>query len=428
MSDYLFLMESRVSPEQWQALLLVGRTAAELGINTYLVGGAIRDLVAGSPIDDLDFVAEGKALKVAKELSRRGVKVISENEALQTAELEFPKGVLGSISMARTETYPKPGAAPTITPSGIIADLRRRDFPMNSIGVSLSPNSRGLLLDPTNGLADLEKREIRAQHNYTFLDDPVRMFRGVRLKARLGFAWDPKTTSQFQTAREEGMAELAVGEGLAHELRAIARERNPIPILKELEKEKLLRGVHPKLQGAALNWPALTRVAKASMLLWAAGMRAPSFPLFLHFLTQKLSARDQGQLAEKIRLSKSERALPQKLEAEAKRAAKELGGKAGATPTKLYQLLSKTPADVLLLLLTEFPQKTVQSRLKTYFSKYLPLRANPPAKELEQLGVKANTPRSQKIADAYFFATIEGELRTPGQQQKFLSRLAQQIR
>jgi len=193
MSDYLFLMESRVSPEQWQVVLEVERVAAGLGMNVYLVGGAIRDLVAGTPIDDLDFVAEGKALKLAKELARKGTRIISENESLQSAEVEFPRGVLGSISMARTETYSKPGVQPAITPSTIIADLRRRDFPMNAIGISLSPNSRGLLLDPSNGLADIEKREIRTQNNYVFLDNPVRLFRAVRLRVRLGFSFDPKT-------------------------------------------------------------------------------------------------------------------------------------------------------------------------------------------------------------------------------------------
>jgi tRNA nucleotidyltransferase/poly(A) polymerase len=428
MSDYLFLMESRVSPDQWQVVLLVERTAAELGINTYLVGGAIRDLVAGSPIDDLDFVAEGKALKLVKELARRGVRVLWENERLQAAELEFPKGILGSIAMARSETFSKPGAAPAVAPAGIIADLRRRDFPMNSIGVSLSPNSRGLLLDPTNGLADLEKREVRAQHNYTFFDDPVRMFRGVRLKARLGFAWDARTAAHFLNARQEGMAEQAAGEGLEHELQQLSRERNPVPILKELEKEKLLRALSPRLQGSGINWAAIARVAKASQLLAATGMRAPAFPLFLHILTQKIPARDKAHLAERIRLSKTDRNLPQKLETEAKHLARDIGGKAAGTPTKLYQMLSRTPPDLLLLLLTDFAQKTIQSRLKTYFSKYLPLRANPPAKELEQLGVKPNTPRYQKIAEAYFFATIEGELRTPSQQQKFLARLVQQFK
>jgi len=428
MSDYLFLMESRVSPDQWQVVLQVERAAADVGINVYLVGGAIRDLVAGFPIDDLDFVAEGKALKLVKELTRRGARVLWQSQPLQAAELEFPKGVLGSVSMARSETYSKLGAPPSIAPAAIISDLRRRDFPMNSIGVSLSQNSRGLLLDPANGLADLEKREVRAQHHYTFFDDPVRMFRSVRLKARLGFAWHPKTAAQFQNARQAGVAERAAGEALAQELRQLARERNPVHVLKEMEKEKLLRALSPRLQGNGINWPAIARSAKASQLLAAAGLRAPSFPLFLDLLIHKLPARDKTQLAERLRLTKTERNLPQKLEAEAKRVAKELGGKAAGTPTKLYQMLSKTPPDLLLLLLTNFQQKTITSRLKTYFSKYLPLRANPPAKELEPLGVKADTPRYQKIVDAYFYACIEGELRTPNQQQKFLARLAQQVK
>ncbi|MBI3934480.1 MAG: CCA tRNA nucleotidyltransferase [Acidobacteria bacterium] len=428
MSDYLFLMESRVSPDQWQVLMAVERAAADLEMNLYLVGGAIRDLVAGSPIDDLDFVVEGKALKLVKALCLRGARVLWESAALQSAEMEFAHGILGSVSMARTETFGKPGAAPKITPAPIIADLRRRDFPMNSIGVSLSPNSRGLLLDPANGLADIEKREIRPQHNYIFFDDPVRMFRAVRLRARLGFAWDAKTAAQFQRAREEGLAEAASGEPLTQELRQLARERNPVQVLKELEKEKLLRALSPRLQAKAIDWQGIAKTAKASQQLAAAGLRAPSFALFLHLVTRKLPTRDKNQLADRLRLPTTERNLPQKLEADAKRLAKDLVGKNAGTPAKLFQLLSKTPPDILLLLITNFSRKTIQSRLKTYFTKYLPLRSSLPEQELQQLGVSPKTPRYQKILDAYFFASIAGELRTPNQQQKFLARLAQQTK
>ncbi|HWP84331.1 MAG TPA: hypothetical protein VNN17_04035, partial [Terriglobia bacterium] len=406
MSDYLFLMESRVSPAQWQVLLMVEQVAASLQTNLYLVGGAIRDLVAGSPIEDFDFVVEGKIGKLVKELRRRGARVLSENPALQSAELEFAPGIVGSISMARTETRSRPGAAPRIAPATIIADLRRRDFPMNSIGLSLSPNSRGLLLDPSNGLADIEKREIRPQHNYIFHDDPVRMFRAVRLRATLGFSWNPKLTAQFQNALEAGLAELAAGEPLAQELRQVAQARHPLPILKELEKEKLLRALNPRLQGKALDWPAFAKAAKASHQLAQAGVRAPSFALFLHLLTHKLSPRDRQSVYDRLRLLKAERILPQKLESEARALAKEIGGKAGKNPYQLFQLLSSAPADVLFLLLTNFPQQTVQARLKTYFSKYLPLRANLPAQELERLGVKPGTPRFQKILEAYFRAAV----------------------
>jgi tRNA nucleotidyltransferase/poly(A) polymerase len=428
MSDYLFLMESRVSPAQWWVLLMVERAAADLGINLYLVGGAIRDLVAGSPIDDFDFVVEGSPSKLVKELKHRGVRVLSENSALQAVEVELAAGISGSVSMARAETFARSGAAPKIAPASIVTDLRRRDFPMNSIGISLSPNSRGLLLDPTNGLADIENRQIRAQHNYIFLDDPVRMFRAVRLRARLGFSWDPKLAAQFQTALDAGMPQLAAGEPLAHEMQQLALERNPATALRELDKEHLLQGLNPRLHGKAIDWPRFAKTAKAAQLLAQAGMRAPSFPLFLDLLIHKLSPKDRKSVHTRLKLGQAERNLPQKLDTEARKLAKEVGGRSGKVPAKLYGLLSNAPPDVLLLLMTNFPQAAIQARIKTYFTKYLPLRGSPPEKELEELGVKPGKPGYQKIIDAYFLASIEGQIRTPKQQQRYLAELAEKLR
>ena len=428
MSDYLFLMESRVSPEQWQVLATMQNAAAAQGVNLYLAGGAVRDLIAGLPIDDLDFVVEGKALKLLPALTRHGTRVLWQNTALQTAELQFAGGVLGSVSQARSETYPKPGSRPVAAPGTIVQALKRRDFAMNAIALSLNPNSRGLLLDPTNGLADIEKKEIRMLHNRAFLDDPARMFRAVRLRVRLGFSWDPKTAQQFQSAREQGVAEQAAADSLAQELRQLARERNLVEVLKALEKEKLLRALSPRLQGAALNWQLMARARKASQTLSHAGLRAPSFSLFLRLLCGKFPTKDQDQLRQRIDLKKTEWSLSQKEEQQAKRLAKEIQGKAGSTPTKLFQMLSKASPDVLLILLVSYPHVKVQTRLKAYLTKYLPLRLHLPEKELQQLGVKAGTARYQKILDAYFFACIEGELRTPGQQQKFLARLAQETK
>ncbi len=428
MSDYLFLMESRVSPEQWQVLAAMQNAAAAQGLNLYLAGGAVRDLIAGLPIDDLDFVVEGKALKLLPALTHHGARVLWQNAALQTAELQFPGGVLGSVSQARSETYPQPVVPPVAAPGTVVQDLKRRDFAMNAIALSLNPNSRGLLLDPANGLADIEKKEIRTLHNRAFLDDPARMFRAVRLRVRLGFSWDPKTTQQFQSAREQGVAEQAAGDSLAQELRQLALERNPAEVLKALEKEKLLRVLSPRLQGTALNWQLFARARKASQSLSHAGLRAPSFSLFLRLLCGKLPAKDQNQLLQRIHVKKTEWDLSQKEELQAKRLAKEIQGKAGSTPTKLFQMLSNASPDTLLILLVSYPQAKVQARLKAYLTKYLPLRLHLPEKDVQQLGVKPGTPRYPKILDAYFFAMIEGELRTPGQQQKFLARIIQETK
>lgn len=428
MSDYLFLMESRLSPQQWQAVGLVEKTAAAVGINVYVCGGAIRDLVAGLPIEDLDFIAEGKALKLAKELERRGAQVIWENPKLQAAEMELPGGVLASVSMARSETYPKAGGAPVIAPAPIVVDLKRRDFAMNAIAVSLASNSRGLLLDPANGVADIEKREIRSLNPYGFLDDPARLFRAVRLRARLQFTFDPKTAVQFQNARAADILDDAPGESLALEIRQWAREPHPVAVLRALEKEKLLAAVSPRLQGAGIDWQSIAKTSKASHALALMGLRAPSFPLFLHQLTRKLPARDKAALLKRLQIRAGEAALPLKLEAGAKKLAKELQGSHANSPTKIYQMLSKAAPDLLLLLLTGAGNAKAQARLKAYLEKYLPLRSRLPHKEAEAQGVSAGSPRMTKILDAYFYASIEGKLRTPAQEQKFLAQQVKQIK
>ena len=430
MSDYLFLMESRLSPQQWQAVGLVEKAAAAIGVNIYLAGGAIRDLIAGLPIDDLDFVIEGKPAKLARELVKRDAELIAESEALQTAELELPGGINASLAMAHTETRAKSGAM-VVTPSAIVADLKRRDFAMNAIAVSFTPNSRGLLLDPSNGVADVEKREIRSLSNYCFLDDPVRLIRAVRFRVRLGFTLDQRTASQYQNALESNALEQASGESLAQEIRHWAREPKPVELLKALDKEKLLPAISAKLKGATIDWALIAKINKAALTLSFLGLRAPSFPLFLRIITRKLSSAERASLHKRLQLKASEAAQPDKTEAAAKKLSRELAGSHGNTATKAFQLLAKATPDQMLLLLAGYPVGTpakVQNRLRNYIEKHLPLRSQLPLAEIVAKGVPAGSPRLQKILDAYFFALIEGDLRTPLQQQKHLDKLIAQIK
>lgn len=424
MSDYLFLMESRLSPDQGRVLARMQKGAETLGMTLYLVGGAIRDLVCGFPIEDLDFVAEGKALQLVKSVAREDARIIWQSDALQAAELEFSSGVLASVSMARSETYSN-GGRPVIAHAPIMLDLKRRDFSINAIGVSLNPQSRGLLLDPTNGLADIDNKEIRAFHNRTFVDDPVRMFRAVRFRTRLHFSLEQKTAAYYQAAKENHLQNNASGEGLTHELRQIARERNPVEILRALEKEKLLQALHPRLQGSRVNLHAIAQAAKASQALTQLGIRPTSFQLFLHFLIGKLAARDQAQLTKRLEMKRPEGSALQKLESDAKNLAKQLMSREGSSPARLYNLLASTPSDLMVLLQVEFPQAKVQARIKTFLHKYLPLRAHLPSKELEEMGVPAGTPRHQQILDSCFYEMLEGKLRGKNDQAKFLKKMAE---
>ena len=424
MPDYLFLMESRLPPAQWQVIVRVQEAAESLGVNLYLVGGAVRDLIGGFPIEDLDFVVEGKALKLVPLLTRQNAAVLSKDEALQSAELEFPFGMLASVSMARAAFGSKPSKARAV-PATILEDLRRRDFSVNAIGISLNPQSRGLLLDPTNGVADMEKKELRALHLYSFLAEPVRMLRGVRLRTRLQYSFEPKTAAQFQDAKESKLLDKIPPEDLEQEFRRIGREQDPAEILKALDKEKLLAAVSPRLVGPRLDWPGMARAAKTSQMLAASGIQARSFPLFLHLLTCKLPPRERILVAKRLRLHAHDSQAFRKLPDAAKRLAKDLGGKAGTTPTKLYELLSHSQPELILLVLLEYPQAKVQTRIRNYLRKYLPMRSKLPETELQALGIAAGTPRYQKLLEQFFHAMLEGKVRTKTDYAKLLKKLVQ---
>ena len=163
MPDYMFLLESRLSPEQRAVMMRVQELSAAMSFNLYLTGGTVRDLITGASLRDLDFTVEGNPSKIARELEKGGAKILLEDEKLRHIEVLFGGDVEGSISAARDDHYVRPGTRPEIRWSTIMEDLRRRDFSLNAIAISLNPASRGLLLDPTNGLSDIERGEVRAR-------------------------------------------------------------------------------------------------------------------------------------------------------------------------------------------------------------------------------------------------------------------------
>src|ERR1700674_4271449 len=185
MPDYMFMLESRLSAEQRAAMMRVQELAGETSANVYLTGGAVRDLISGMPIRDLDLTVEGNPARLVSELEKGGARITHQSEKLRQVELILSGDVDGSISAARDDIYARPGTRPEIRWSTIMEDLHRRDFSINAIAISLNPASRGLLLDPTNGLADLESREVRALSIHSFTNQPIRLMRAVRFCARI---------------------------------------------------------------------------------------------------------------------------------------------------------------------------------------------------------------------------------------------------
>lgn len=430
MPDFLFLLESRLTPDQYRVVEQVQAAAAEQAVHLYLVGGALRDLIYGYPIRDLDFAVEGAALKVARSLikhSAEGEQINAEfDEHLRSAHLVYPSGLTVEISATRAGRSEN-GRKGQVEFAGIYEDLRRRDFSMNAIALSLNPKSRGLLLDPNNGCADIERHEIRTLNSYAFSEDPVRLIRAVRFRTRLRFTLNERTETQFRAALASGAIEHANPEGLHCEFRELGREESPLEILKALEKEGLTAAFHPKLSGPRLNMAGLQAAVKTSHAVEDAGVPVRFQATFFYFLLDKLPPRDRNELMKRMGMKPSDSDGWMDLEPRTKKLVHDLAGKLANTPSRAYQLLEQQPGELLLFILMKFPQKKIQDKVKNYLFRHRKIRDNLPRVELESLGVAPDSPRFQKILDAYFFAQIDGKVKSSKDPLKPLRKIVAEV-
>jgi tRNA nucleotidyltransferase (CCA-adding enzyme) len=399
MSDYMFMLDSHLSGEQGKALTQVREAAEQANLNVFLVGGAMRDMMAGFVIRDLDFTIEGPAIKFARTVAQKAkAEVLSIDELRKCVELRFRGNVTASISMARQERYARPGAKPQVAPATIHEDLRGRDFTVNAIALSLGKASRGLLLDPTNGLGDLSQKEIRATTNYALYDDPSRILRMIRLRTRLGFAVEERTMNQYRNVREAKLETQIPPAVLEHELRQIALDPLAGDILKALEDENLLYLISPALSGPKLNLPGFQKLQKARQSLpFGIGIPINSYALFLYLLFEKLTAKERAQLIKTIGISKTAIDEATKLESKAQKVEKQLATAKLQKPSALYSLLSKVPGEVLLFLLMRSGQRLVLDRVKNYLQKYLPAAQEVTEHDVMQQGAQPGTPKFTKL-------------------------------
>lgn len=424
MPDYIFMLESRLMPDQLRVLNFLQEEAQDVQLNLYLAGGAVRDLLTGSTIRDLDFVFEGNPLRLAKHFTNPSPKSVVVNEDRKSVEIVLASGVTLSLEMARSETYEQPGGKPVVRPATIIDDLRRRDFTINAIGLSLSPGSRGLMLDPTNGLADIETRELRSLHNYSFLHDPSRLLRLIRFGARLGFKPEERTREQFESALERGYLDYLKRGHLKSELEHMMREPNPVAALKALQAQKLLEVFHPALQRRGADYDNLMKYQKHRQHAEESGYRFDTFQAVLHYLLKHLSGGDANKLLKNAAITAADMKEMRKWMPEVKKIVVALGRARNAKPRQVYRMLTGVPVEVLVFALAEFRAKAkVQAKISNYLFKYRPYRDQLPAAELEALGV-AQGKEFDNILQQYFEAQLDGKIRKGVDVTKYLRKLA----
>jgi tRNA nucleotidyltransferase/poly(A) polymerase len=425
MPDYMYLLESRLSAEQRAAVVRIQELAAAAESNLYLVGGAVRDLTSGMPIRDLDFTIEGNPSRIARELEKGGAQIISENETLRHIEMTLAGDVDVSLAAAREDIYAHPGNKPEVRFSTIMEDLRRRDFSVNAIAISLNANSRGLLLDPTNGLADLERREIRALSIHSFTNQPVRLLRALRYAARMGFKLDSRTSDWFNLAMDRRLHESISPEDAGSEFRQAAREEKPLAVLKAWEARDLLEVLHPQLAKRHPDYEAITRITRVREEMAGAGFRPRMYAPVANAILGRLTDRERASALSHMGLRAAEIHAVTEIESEAAKIVKILAGPKTASPRDTYAFLEKTRQDLLAYIVAESSNSKAVSKIRNYLFKWKPMRNALPgvAAELEAIGLERG-PKFDKVLEDFFQAQLLGKARKPEDHAKVLRKLA----
>jgi tRNA nucleotidyltransferase/poly(A) polymerase len=319
----------------------------------------------------------------------------------------FPGGTTAQLAMSRTEKFAKPGAKPQVAPAPIHEDLRRRDLTINGIALKLNRGSKGLLIDPSNGIADLQNKELRAGYSTALYDDPLRLLRAVRLKHRLQFNFEERTHRQFDNALVENLQRLIPKAALLTELKLLGDEPSPSETVKELETTGLIALYSKALAAGKANYVGLSKLEKLKKSLplapagWTEGWRS-----FFIVLTENLTPKEKADLAEATDMSKEDLESCKKLQAHAKKLETALKSPNLRKPSQIYDLVNASSPDVVLYVLFESSQRLVQDRIRNYIQKYLPLVQEIPEAEFAAAGIVPGSAKHEKNRAAFIAARL----------------------
>jgi tRNA nucleotidyltransferase/poly(A) polymerase len=418
MPDYVYLLERRLSPAQRSALSLIRDAARTEGMTSFLTGGAVRDLTSGHPVRDFDVTVQGDALKLRERLESAGFVFWGSHAPSQTLFLRYPGGVRLEISSARKETFAKP-AHPTYEWASILEDLRRRDFTVNAMAISLNEGSYGLLMDPTNGVADIEMRTLRLVSNYGFLEDPIRLLRAVRLGTRLGWLMDERTKQRFDNAMEEGVFSAISSFQRGYELEEIGHEESPLEMLRTLEQQGWMKHLYPAWTVSKADAQGLAQLHELQTRLQMEGIYPDISAAAMELLTARMPPKDIAAL-KKMFVRPGFVKEWERLDKDAEAFAAKLTAKESNTPSSTWKLLTRSAAEPVLWLGLTGKGAAIQNKYKNFFTVWPEARQKVPTALMLEMRITPELERYPELLQELFFQTMDNKLNDEAALRAFL--------
>ncbi|MEH2458755.1 CBS domain-containing protein [Nostoc sp.] len=445
-------LQNKFAPRLWQLLTTASQEAEKRGWHLYLVGGAVRDLLLAQAsgtlmIKDIDLVVDGfhnaadvgAGVELAKALQQLYPSARLEiHGAFQTAALLWHKdpeldSLWVDIATARTEFYPYPAANPEVEASSIRQDLYRRDFTINALALRLTTPRAGVgaqqaapLLDFFGGLIDLQAKQIRVLHANSFIEDPTRIYRGVRFAVRFGFQIEPQTEEFIRYAINSGVYDRTAQENsrtpalqtrLKTELKHILEAPYWKSALQLLDNLGALQCIHRTLKLDA-------ELLRQLRLLERCLRRFDPQPTLIHWemrletLIAHLAPEYRAKVAKNLQLPEDSIARLKNLaqvQTEVMTLLPTL-----QRPSQVVQLLRQYDLPILILIAVQSPRE-IRHQIWKYFTVWANVQPLLNGNDLKKLGYKPG-PQYRQILDDLLAATLDGVIKDRREAEEFLAK------
>lgn len=412
----------------YRLLRKVGHIADDNNVRVYLAGGFVRDLISGGRNFDMDIVAEGDAITFAPVLARQLKATLQLYPRFKTATLKLQDDLRIDLASARTEYYAHAGALPEVRLSSLRDDLCRRDFTINTLAVSLNKKFFGKLVDFFNGQKDIKDKKIKVLHDLSFIEDPTRIFRAVRLEQRLGFRIDKHTKSLLKAAVDLKMFDRLSKGRIADELKLLLSEPSPAKVIRRMEQLHKLKFLHSRIK---YNRRMKNYLVSAQKILHWHKTNLPQYPIqgwlvYLLAITDELKFRAAGEFYAGLGLKRSECRCLMSCKRYGKEAIASLQKVKLSCPSKIYKILKPLSEEAVLFLAVKYGERNLREFFMKFLKKYAKIKLRITGDDIKKLNLRPG-PEFRNILEYILWAKIDGQVKSKKDELalagKYISRL-----
>jgi tRNA nucleotidyltransferase (CCA-adding enzyme) len=415
------LVRERLPAETLELLHDIGKTADELGISAFAVGGFVRDLLINVENFDLDIVVEGNGVRFAYAIAKNYGARVRAHHKFGTAVVIIPGGLKFDVATARTEYYEYPAALPTVELGSIKKDLYRRDFTVNALAIRINEKGFGELMDFFGGQRDLKDKTIRVLHNLSLIEDPTRAFRAIRFEVRMGFTISKHTQELIKSAVKMELFHRLAGGRIYAELRLIFKETAPLLAMKRLEDFGLLRFIHPKLKVTREMESVFSSISEtlAWFKLLFLDMESDSWLVYFMGLFDPLTEKEAVELAASLTIPERHVKKLRTVKREGKRVLGEFYRQPDITPYQVYLLLSPLPVEALLYMMAKTKSASSKKHISLFLTQYRDVQPDLTGDDLLEMGLQPG-PHFKKLLASLLEAKMDGVLTNRAEEERFI--------